>query len=81
MDPLMYGDYPKIVKKNAGNRIPVFTKNQSELVKGSFDFIGINFYNVVSNKHIDLKPEPRDYIGDMAAEWICTSCVTFHSHH
>lgn len=75
MDPLLYGDYPEIVKKNAGYRIPVFTKNQSELVKGSFDFIGVNYYNVVSNKHKDLKPEPRDYLSDMAAEWICTSCV------
>ncbi|KAL2945393.1 putative beta-glucosidase 23, partial [Bienertia sinuspersici] len=40
MDPLTKGDYPEIVKKNAGNRIPEFTKNQSELVKRSFDFIG-----------------------------------------
>ncbi|XP_021775385.1 putative beta-glucosidase 5 [Chenopodium quinoa] len=70
MDPLTYGDYPEIVKKNAGNRLPAFTKNQSKLVKGSFDFIGVNFYNVVSNKHTNLKPEPRDYIADMAAEWI-----------
>ncbi|XP_021859771.1 beta-glucosidase 11 isoform X2 [Spinacia oleracea] len=69
MDPLTYGDYPAIVKKNAGRRIPAFTQNQSELVKGSSDFIGVNFYNVVSNKHTNLKPEARDYLSDMAAEW------------
>uniref|UniRef100_A0A803L9V3 Uncharacterized protein n=1 Tax=Chenopodium quinoa TaxID=63459 RepID=A0A803L9V3_CHEQI len=77
MDPLTYGDYPEIVKKNAGNRLPTFTKNQSELVKGSFDFIGVNFYCVISSKHTKLKPEPRDYIADIAAEWICQ--LTYHN--
>jgi beta-glucosidase len=27
-----------------GNRLPQFTKEQSELVKGAFDFIGLNHY-------------------------------------
>lgn len=66
MDPLVHVDYPEIVKKTAGNRIPSFTKNQSGLVKGSFDFIGVNYYDVISCKHIELKPEPSDYYGDMA---------------
>lgn len=81
MDPLTYGDYPAIVKKNAGRRIPAFTQNQSELVKGSSDFIGVNFYNVVSNKHTNLKPEARDYLSDMAAEWKCKSRVSLISEY
>lgn len=27
-----------------GKRLPQFTKKQSKLVKGTFDFIGINYY-------------------------------------
>ena len=44
LDPLVFGDYPEMMKKNVGSRLPSFTKVQSELIKGSFDFIGINHY-------------------------------------
>nr|GEY26583.1 beta-glucosidase 11-like isoform X1 [Tanacetum cinerariifolium] len=45
LNPLVNGDYPEILKKNAGNRIPTFTNFESELIKGSFDFFGINHYD------------------------------------
>ncbi|KNA15504.1 hypothetical protein SOVF_097730 [Spinacia oleracea] len=70
MHPLTYGDYPSIMKKNAGYRLPTFTKNQSDLVKGSFDFIGANYYTAVLVTHRDLSPEPRDYVADEATEMI-----------
>ncbi|ESQ39079.1 hypothetical protein EUTSA_v10001744mg [Eutrema salsugineum] len=44
LDPLVFGDYPETIKKNAENRLPSFTKEQSETIKNSFDFIGINYY-------------------------------------
>ncbi|KAI5321210.1 Hypothetical predicted protein [Prunus dulcis] len=44
MDPLAKGEYPKIMQSLAGNRLPKFTKVQSKSVKGSFDFIGLNYY-------------------------------------
>ncbi|TVU15613.1 hypothetical protein EJB05_39143, partial [Eragrostis curvula] len=44
MDPLIRGDYPLSMRALVGNRLPQFTKGQSELVKGSFDFIGLNYY-------------------------------------
>ncbi|KAF0910471.1 hypothetical protein E2562_002930 [Oryza meyeriana var. granulata] len=28
-----------------GNRLPRFTREQSELIKGAFDFIGLNYYS------------------------------------
>ncbi|GFY98716.1 beta glucosidase 9 [Actinidia rufa] len=40
VDPLVFGDYADIMKKNAGTRIPAFTELESKQVKGSFDFIG-----------------------------------------
>lgn len=42
--PVVYGDYPKIMREMVGNRIPNFTKEQSEMIKGSFDFLGLNYY-------------------------------------
>ncbi|CAL5211486.1 unnamed protein product [Lathyrus oleraceus] len=45
MDPLTNGDYPKTMRGLVKSRLPKFTKEQSRLVNGSFDFIGINYYS------------------------------------
>ncbi|KAA8520274.1 hypothetical protein F0562_014530 [Nyssa sinensis] len=42
--PLVYGDYPRIMHVLVGKRLPKFTAEQANLLKGSFDFIGINYY-------------------------------------
>ncbi|XP_020526269.1 beta-glucosidase 12 [Amborella trichopoda] len=44
MDPLTRGDYPISMRSLVRKRLPKFTKEESELVKGSFDFIGLNYY-------------------------------------
>ncbi|EXC22071.1 Beta-glucosidase 40 [Morus notabilis] len=44
LDPLMFGDYPSAMRKLVGNRLPTFSKSESALLKGSFDFVGINHY-------------------------------------
>ncbi|KAF1897858.1 hypothetical protein Lal_00032620 [Lupinus albus] len=71
MDPLTFGDYPNIMKKNAGSRLPFFTKKESNMVKGSIDFLGINFYYTlyIKNSPSSLQMEERDYMADMAAEF------------
>nr|BAC42451.1 putative beta-glucosidase [Arabidopsis thaliana] len=43
-DPITYGDYPKTMRELVGNRLPKFTKKQSKMVRGSFDFFGLNYY-------------------------------------
>ncbi|RYR50966.1 hypothetical protein Ahy_A06g026025 [Arachis hypogaea] len=42
LNPFIFWDYPNTMKKNVGSRLPVFTKSESNLVKGSIDFLGIN---------------------------------------
>lgn len=44
MDPLINGNYPHSMRSLVNNRLPKFSKQQSKLVKGSFDFIGLNYY-------------------------------------
>lgn len=44
MDPLTYGNYPNNMRTLVGGRLPKFTPQQSMLLKGSFDFIGLNYY-------------------------------------
>lgn len=45
MDPLTQGDYPFTMRALVGERLPKFTKKESNMVKGSFDFIGVNYYS------------------------------------
>lgn len=44
LEPIIRGDYPKIIRSIVGNRLPRFTKEQSLLLKGSLDFLGLNYY-------------------------------------
>ncbi|KAL5561465.1 hypothetical protein UlMin_031212 [Ulmus minor] len=72
LNPLVFGDYPKVMKENAGSRIPAFTKFESDMVKGSFDFIGIIHYltvNVADNS-VSLMAKQRDYHADQAVTLI-----------
>ncbi|XVF69419.1 hypothetical protein PTKIN_Ptkin11bG0080600 [Pterospermum kingtungense] len=80
MHPLVYGDYPSSMKGIVGSRIPAFTNFESKQVKGSVDFIGLNFYLTVSVKDQPsfLEIEHRDPTTDMALE-LTVSCYTLGS--
>ncbi|GMN26524.1 hypothetical protein TIFTF001_001340 [Ficus carica] len=44
IEPLVYGDYPHSMRFLVGKRLPKFTAEEVKLVKGSYDFIGLNYY-------------------------------------
>ncbi|XP_008229698.1 PREDICTED: beta-glucosidase 12-like [Prunus mume] len=44
VEPLTSGEYPQSMRSLVGNRLPKFTKEQSKLLIGSFDFLGLNYY-------------------------------------
>ncbi|XP_050289326.1 beta-glucosidase 11-like isoform X24 [Quercus robur] len=69
-DPLVYGDYPDVMKKNVGSRLPAFTNLESNLVKGSFDFLGLNYYSTlfIKDDSSKLNMEVRDFDADMAID-------------
>ncbi|XP_027106821.1 beta-glucosidase 12 isoform X1 [Coffea arabica] len=58
--PLIYGDYPASMHKLVKNRLPKFTPEQSKIIKGSFDFLGLNYYtekyaiNIASQNNINV---------------------------
>uniref|UniRef100_A0A7N2LUS6 Uncharacterized protein n=1 Tax=Quercus lobata TaxID=97700 RepID=A0A7N2LUS6_QUELO len=69
-DPLVYGDYPDVMKKYLGSRLPAFTNFESNLVKGSFDFLGLNYYNMlyIKDDSSKLNMDVGDFDADMAIE-------------
>ncbi|KAI8006204.1 Beta-glucosidase 18 [Camellia lanceoleosa] len=44
-DPLVYGDYPPEMRHYHGNKLPTFSPEEVNYIKGSIDFIGINHYS------------------------------------
>ncbi|XP_042489607.1 beta-glucosidase 13-like [Macadamia integrifolia] len=44
MQPLTYGDYPQSMISLVGNRLPKFSIEQSKMVNGSLDFVGLNYF-------------------------------------
>ncbi|KAJ0973086.1 hypothetical protein J5N97_021045 [Dioscorea zingiberensis] len=58
MDPLVHGDYPFNMKAIVRERLPKFSAEEAAMIKGSCDFIGINYYTAryssdVSYSHDD----------------------------
>ncbi|XP_061342186.1 non-cyanogenic beta-glucosidase-like [Gastrolobium bilobum] len=67
MEPLTKGDYPKEMRALVRSRLPEFSKENASLVKGSFDFIGLNYY---SSSYVFNVPQSNDklsYVTDSLA--------------
>ncbi|XP_050221370.1 beta-glucosidase 24-like [Mercurialis annua] len=64
--PLVYGDYPDSMKQIVKGRLPYFSDQEKMLVKGAYDFIGINYYTSLYTKNIpvDLNAAPVSYSRD-----------------
>ncbi len=46
-DPVYTGDYPAVMRERLGRRLPQFTDNEKNLLKGSADFFGLNHYSTM----------------------------------
>ncbi|KAK8583897.1 hypothetical protein V6N12_068152 [Hibiscus sabdariffa] len=57
MEPLVRGQYPSIMRKLVKDRLPVFTEEEKELIKGSFDFFGLNYYTARYCRNIPTIPK------------------------
>nr|KYP33118.1 hypothetical protein KK1_046058 [Cajanus cajan] len=51
LDPVVFGDYPNSMKELVKDRLPIFTEEEKTLVRGSIDFIGINYYRSFYARH------------------------------
>jgi len=68
LGPIVHGAYPGTMTSFLGDRLPPFTPEQIKLVKGSYDFIGVNYYTTYSTS---ARPAPdgpaQSYDGDILA--------------
>ncbi|MGZ0710003.1 GH1 family beta-glucosidase [Coraliomargarita sp. W4R53] len=52
-DPIYLGDYPSSMRQRLGDKLPVFTDDEKELLKGSSDFFGLNHYSTYYARAVD----------------------------
>ncbi|UOY08573.1 GH1 family beta-glucosidase [Muricauda sp. SCSIO 64092] len=50
-DPIFKGDYPQVMRERLGSRLPKFTDQEKELIKGTSDFFGLNHYTTMYAAH------------------------------
>ncbi|KAJ9158699.1 hypothetical protein P3X46_024260 [Hevea brasiliensis] len=68
MEPLKSGTYPADMVARVGKRLPKFSKEESLMVKGSFDFIGLNYYTSKYGFDVPCKTEYLSYTTDSCAQ-------------
>ncbi|KAL0670768.1 hypothetical protein Bca4012_033472 [Brassica carinata] len=68
LEPLVTGKYPVDMVNNVkGGRLPTFTAQQSKMLKGSYDFIGINYYSSAYAKDVPCSNENATLFSDPCA--------------
>ncbi len=77
-DPVVFGDYPKLMRERLGDRLPTFTTEESAMLRGSVDFIGLNHY---TTHFASREPAPGSTVdpengngGMMADQHVHLSC-------
>jgi beta-galactosidase len=46
-DPIYRGEYPECMRARLGSRLPQFTPDEREMIRGSQDFFGLNHYSTL----------------------------------
>jgi beta-galactosidase len=46
-DPIYFGDYPEVMRKRIGHKLPQFTPEEKKMLIGSTDFFGLNHYTTM----------------------------------
>ncbi|KAK9197064.1 hypothetical protein WN943_005198 [Citrus x changshan-huyou] len=66
LHPLTYGEYPRTMQENVGDRLPKFTPEEVLMVQGSFDYLGVNQY---TSYYMFDPPWPKSNISSYANDW------------
>ncbi|KAL0558760.1 hypothetical protein IC582_003342 [Cucumis melo] len=69
LHPLVYGDYPASMRELVKERLPKFTEDEVTLVKGSYDFLGINYYTAnYAKNNPNVDPNKPSQVTDAHAD-------------
>ncbi|CAK7331805.1 unnamed protein product [Dovyalis caffra] len=66
-DPVTNDDYPRNMHDFVGGRLPKFTSEESKMLKGSYDFFGLNYYTTYYAQNIDANFQSVRFMSDASA--------------
>ena len=68
--PLVYGQYPKEMLEGTTSRVEAFTPEESKRLRGSLDYVGINYYGAFfSTPLTNVNSSQISYHSDMRVNW------------
>ncbi|GMN55327.1 hypothetical protein TIFTF001_024447 [Ficus carica] len=59
LEPVIFGYYPQSMRSAVGSRLPKFSEDQTQLLKGSLDFLGLNYYTSQYAENAPLTSGPN----------------------
>ncbi|KAK4487535.1 hypothetical protein RD792_005817 [Penstemon davidsonii] len=63
--PVTTGDYPPNMRKSVKERLPLFSPVETNMIKGSYDFLGLNYYTTwYATNAPKLPSEKSTYLSD-----------------
>ncbi|KAF9665397.1 hypothetical protein SADUNF_Sadunf16G0118300 [Salix dunnii] len=70
MDPVTKGDYPQTMHDYVGGRLPKFSEEESKMLRGSYDFIGVNYYTTYYAQNVeDANYKNIGFMEDARVNW------------
>ncbi|CAN6454492.1 unnamed protein product [Victoria cruziana] len=65
LHPIVYGEYPKTMQDIVRERLPKFSRQEVNMVKGSIDFLGVNQYTAYyMYNQLQVSQKPTGYQND-----------------
>lgn len=61
-DPIYFGDYPAVMRHRVKDRLPKFTDEERDLIKGSNDFFGLNHYTTLYASYRERQLDKLDKV-------------------
>lgn len=69
VDPILLGDYPSVMREQLGDRLPYFSPDEHDLLLGSTDFLGLNYYSALLATDPKQRPTFGGYWADIFVDF------------
>lgn len=61
LDPIFFGDYPKVMREILGDHLPKFSDEDKKLLRTPIDFVGLNHYTSRFIAHVTKDAEHNNF--------------------